>query len=61
MNLIGFDHRHIAEEAIHILRGDQANLPRFDHLHELGHAFALANLLRSTHSGIGIDHVNILA
>ena len=58
---IGFDHRHIAEEAVYVLRRDQANLPRLDQVVELRHAFTLTDFLCPADRSIGVDHGDILA
>lgn len=58
---VGFNHRHVTEKAVYILRRDQSNLSRFDQIIQGGHAFAFADFLRPTHACVHVDHEHILA
>jgi len=58
---VGFNHRHITEEAVYVLRRDQSNLTRFNQIIQGGHAFALTDFLRPADTCVHIDHEHVLA
>lgn len=58
---VGLNLRHIAEEAVYVLRCHQTDLAGLDQVEQVRHAGTILEPGRAAHTGIHVDHEDAVA